>query len=588
MGNEAYLAQKDPCYTASPLYDVASVFIANKLPLYSELIENIPNSLIIDIYEKAYNLCLTDNLYFQLSDLRHFENAIKDTENWNIVHKCVHILLVKRPNFGILLASQKAAEYLRDPLKIIEFTYKALQLGAFFLEHGLYDCSKIVYQSIDIVDLNGNIDHNILSIAFEVALRVGHVLTLNCNYNDANTAILNASILLTYMQNCNLKPNCAFYYTLCSMYMFSLSQYDKAYNLALQAVQELNDSLPPKIIVDTLRQACKACIIKRLFCEARVYTLEALKLARYWFGIRHLKYADCLSDFAFYLLSIDNVGLSVKYYEMALSVRKEQLGEKNILTAMTHEDLAYALYVRDYSKGDFEHARVHAEQALMVLLEILPVDHLLLSSSKRVEALILEEVAIDSDDPIVEDRLLKCAESLHMDSLRLAKNTFGEYNVQTAKHYGNLGRLYQSMKKYKEAEANHLKAIYIKEKLLSCSDYEVALSIGHLASLYNYDMKKYDEAEQLYKRSIEIGRKLFGVWYSGLEYDYRGLIHLYEETGCHVEAAHYRSNLADWKFERDDKFSKALYIEPQEDYTDQVCVKTILQNVKDRSIKSGS
>ena len=42
---------------------------------------------------------------------------------------------------------------------------------------------------------------------------------------------------------------------------------------------------------------------------------------------------------------------------MALDIRKELLGEKNVMTAITHEDLAYALYVRDYSKGDFETAR---------------------------------------------------------------------------------------------------------------------------------------------------------------------------------------------------------------------------------------
>ena len=57
----------------------------------------------------------------------------------------------------------------------------------------------------------------------------------------------------------------------------------------------------------------------------------------------------------------------------------------------------------------------------------------------------------------------------------------------------------------KEAEEMHLKAIAIKERLLGVDDYEVALSVGHLASLYNYDMNKYDEAEQLYLRSIAIG-----------------------------------------------------------------------------------
>ena len=54
----------------------------------------------------------------------------------------------------------------------------------------------------------------------------------------------------------------------------------------------------------------------------------------------------------------------------------------------------------------------------------------------------------------------------------------------------------------------HLRAIQIKEELLGPDDYEVALSVGHLASLYNYDMKNYDKAEKLYLRSISIGNTL--------------------------------------------------------------------------------
>lgn len=51
----------------------------------------------------------------------------------------------------------------------------------------------------------------------------------------------------------------------------------------------------------------------------------------------------------------------------------------------------------------------------------------------------------------------------------------------------------------------HRLAIEIKERLLGKEDYEVALSVGHLASLYNYDMDKFNEAEELYLRSIAIG-----------------------------------------------------------------------------------
>lgn len=100
--------------------------------------------------------------------------------------------------------------------------------------------------------------------------------------------------------------------------------------------------------------------------------------------------------------------------------------------------------------------------------------------------------------------LLIEAEELHQSALKITIEAFGEDNVQTAKHYGNLGRLYQSMAKYYEAEELHKRAIKIKSDLLGSYDYEVGLSIGHLASLYSYHMMKYRDAEKLYLKSIAI------------------------------------------------------------------------------------
>ena len=37
----------------------------------------------------------------------------------------------------------------------------------------------------------------------------------------------------------------------------------------------------------------------------------------------------------------------------------------------------------------------------------------------------------------------------------------------------------------------------------------MALSLGHLASLYNYDMAEYEKAEELYLKSIRIGKLTF-------------------------------------------------------------------------------
>lgn len=55
--------------------------------------------------------------------------------------------------------------------------------------------------------------------------RISHVLTLDCQFDEADKAIINANGLLAYFES--YKPNCAMFYTTCSIYMYSLSQYDK-------------------------------------------------------------------------------------------------------------------------------------------------------------------------------------------------------------------------------------------------------------------------------------------------------------------------------------------------------------------------
>lgn len=146
------------------------------------------------------------------------------------------------------------------------------------------------------------------------------------------------------------------------------------------------------------------------------------------------------------------------------------------------------------------------------MMKLAPRNHLMLASAKRVKALILEEIALDNMvTPDARDYkgLLKESEDLHRSALQLSLDAFGEVNVQTAKHYGNLGRLYQSMMRYTDAEDMHQRAIKIKRDLLGEYDYEVGLSIGHLASLYNYHMKKYRQAEELYLKSIHISKEIY-------------------------------------------------------------------------------
>ncbi|CAK1551353.1 unnamed protein product [Leptosia nina] len=329
---------------------------------------------------------------------------------------------------------------------------------------------------------------------------------------------------------------------------FVRCDYSAAYSWGMRALSLLTPDTPPKITIEVLRACGTACVVKRRFRSAGLLVRQAVALARQAFGPHHPRYADALLDYGFYLLNIDSITHSVQVYEEALTTLRRVFGRSSLHVATAQEDLAYALYVLEYSSGRFYKARDHAERAIRIIENLVPPDHLLLASAKRVKALILEEIALDTPagQDMREPSLLEESEALHKAALDLSMMAFGEKNVQTAKHYGNLGRLYQSMQKFQDAETMHLKAIAIKEELLGAEDYEVGLSVGHLASLYNYHMNQHTAAEKLYLRSINISLKLFGERYSGLEYDYRGLVHVFTQLKRHDRAQHYNALLQHW------------------------------------------
>lgn len=79
-----------------------------------------------------------------------------------------------------------------------------------------------------------------------------------------------------------------------------------------------------------------------------------------------------------------------------MDIKRSIHGSKNLAVATAEEDLSYALYVLEYSSGNFQSARDHICKSIDILRSLLPKDHLLLSSARRVKALILEEIALDN------------------------------------------------------------------------------------------------------------------------------------------------------------------------------------------------
>ena len=110
------------------------------------------------------------------------------------------------------------------------------------------------------------------------------------------------------------------------------------------------------------------------------------------FGGKHHKYSDSLLDYGFFLLNVDAISQSVQVYQVALDIRQSVFGGNNLHVAIAHEDLAYSSYVHEYSTGRFSDARDHAEKAIQIINHILPAEHLLLASSKRVKGMMFLNV----------------------------------------------------------------------------------------------------------------------------------------------------------------------------------------------------
>ena len=167
------------------------------------------------------------------------------------------------------------------------------------------------------------------------------------------------------------------------------------------------------------------CIETRI-SEAGLLIREAVYLAKEVFGVNHPVYSNVLIDYGYYWLNFDSIINSVTIYKEALDIRTEIFGKMNLHVALAHEDLAYALYVYEYRSGKFPEASVHIEKAIDIMKNLLHGDHLLLASAKRINALILEEIALDNiSTPLSKQSLLFKAECLHLSALQSAEEAFG-------------------------------------------------------------------------------------------------------------------------------------------------------------------
>ncbi|XP_076393487.1 protein interacting with APP tail-1 isoform X1 [Megachile rotundata] len=559
--------RNSPVFSPKTLYQVCVSVIAKKYSKFRKHLTDLPNDLVFDIYYQLYK----EKEYYLVADA--FKNVQIFSKMLMVIDRRVHLLQCFQSIIehgipfeqGWRLSYNKCRRHAcQNPVDKQNLINLGLRIGEFISDAGWYIKSEYVLLACKELCIANNSTPEDWCRTLGYYRSLLHVQAAYCEFLRAEKTYELAVELIDKLKAKGYRYNCAALYTEFSVFFYMKGKYDEAYRWSIAALKELEPKLPPRITIDVLRQASKSCVLKREFRKAGLLIREAVYRAKEVFGVNHPVYSNVLIDYGYYWLNFDSIINSVTIYKEALDIRREIFGKMNLHVALAHEDLAYAFYVYEYRSGKFPEAGVHIDNAIDIMNNLLHGDHLLLASAKRINALILEEIALDNEStPLLKQSLLFKAECLHLSALQSAEEAFGEQNVQTAKHYGNLGRVYQSMRKFKEAEQMHLKAIRIKEQLLGPDDHEVGLSVGHLASLYNYHMNRYRDAEKLYHRSIKISLKLFGKSYSGLEYDYDGLLNVYTKLNEHDKVLEYTNILTNWKELRNENVQSKDPIDPK-------------------------
>ncbi|RZF36597.1 hypothetical protein LSTR_LSTR010708 [Laodelphax striatellus] len=441
-------------------------------------LEMLPNNILFDIYYMLFCKGKLCELGIEFTDLNTFARMLKVTNKRIQLLKSFQAVIDHGNHIHKSLTMNYSLRHTYEMQNKTGFISLGIRLGGFLSEAGWFaESERVLSDCLEAcLELPPSVE------AWKYTLQCCHKLL----YAQAIFSLVQksqetqklAEELVEKLKAHGETINLASLYTLFSFSAYCMSNYDESYRWSIAAIKQLDASVSARITIDTMCQASRACVLKREFTKAGLLVRQAVSLARDTFGAKHLRFADTLHDYGFYLMNSDSIKDSVRVYERALNLKIAVFGLKNLHVAIAQEDMAYALYVHEYSSGNFGIARNHAERAITTMKKLLPQDHLMLAAAQRVKALILEEIALDT--------LLIEAEDLHKNALKLSISVYGEYNVQTAKHYGNLGRLYQNI-------------------------------------------------------------KLFSETYSGLEYDYRGLIHVYEKMGESEKQADYTLILHAWK-----------------------------------------
>ncbi|MCD4706409.1 MAG: tetratricopeptide repeat protein [Candidatus Sabulitectum sp.] len=210
---------------------------------------------------------------------------------------------------------------------------------------------------------------------------------------------------------------------------------------------------------------------------------------------------------------------ALSYYQKALSICRDTLGEKHIFTSTAYNKIGWV-----YSeKAEYDTALDYDGKALAIREELLGEKH---------------PDTAESYNNIGEIHLRKggydTALNFHYKALAIRQELLGEKHIFTATSYNNIGEVYWKKGSLDKALEYHDKALVIRKDLLGEKHPSTATSYNNTGLVYS-GKGDYDTALVFYEKALSIQKELLGEKHpdTAASYSNIGMIH-WKKDNCNT------------------------------------------------------
>jgi tetratricopeptide (TPR) repeat protein len=227
---------------------------------------------------------------------------------------------------------------------------------------------------------------------------------------------------------------------------------------------------------------------------ARTYYEQALAIFREALGEAHPVTATSLNNLGILLQAMGDLPAAKPYYEQALAIWRQALGETHPLTATSLNNLGLLLH----DMGDLPAAKPYLEHALVLRRQALGEAHPDTAASLNNLGLLLRAMGD-----------LPAAKPYYEQALAIRRQALGEAHPATAQSLNNLGMLLQAMGDLPAAKPYLEQALVITRQALGDTHPDTAASLNNLGLLL-HDMGDLPAAKPYYEHALVLRRQALG------------------------------------------------------------------------------